>query len=64
MKLCGFLLGLILLCCPTASAEGPTEVWVSILPQKFIVDRIGYESVDLRFVGFPDVPARRLPVGG
>ena len=31
---------------------------------KFIVDRIGYESVDLKFVGFPDEPAKRLPIGG
>jgi hypothetical protein len=35
-----------------------------VLEGKFIVDRIGYESVDLRFVGFPDEPARRLPIGG
>lgn len=32
------------------------------LEGKFIVQRIGYESVDLAFVGFPDVPARRLGV--
>lgn len=31
---------------------------------KFIVDRIGYESVDLKFVGFPDEPAKRLAIGG
>jgi hypothetical protein len=31
---------------------------------KFIVHAIGYESVDLRFVGFPDVPPERLAVGG
>lgn len=35
-----------------------------VLEGKFIVDRIGYESVDLKFVGFPDEPARRLPIGG
>lgn len=33
-----------------------------VLEGKFIVDRIGYESVDLKFVGFPDVPARRLGI--
>jgi hypothetical protein len=32
------------------------------LQGKFIVDRIGYESVDLRFVGFPDEPPRRLGI--
>jgi hypothetical protein len=31
-----------------------------ILEGKFIVARIGYESVDIRFVGFPDWPAQRL----
>ncbi len=31
-----------------------------ILEGKFIVSRIGYESVDIRFVGFPDWPAARL----
>ncbi len=35
-----------------------------ILEGKFIVDRIGYESVDLKFVGFPDAPAKRLAIGG
>lgn len=35
-----------------------------VLEGKFIVDRIGYESVDLKFVDFPDEPARRLPIGG
>lgn len=35
-----------------------------IVEGKFIVDRIGYESVDLKFVGFPDEPAKRLPIGG
>ncbi|KAB2963045.1 MAG: hypothetical protein F9K16_07595 [Thermoanaerobaculia bacterium] len=34
----------------------------AILEGKFIVDRIGYESVDLKFVDFPDVPARRLGI--
>ena len=32
------------------------------LEGKFIVDSIGFESVDLKFVGFPDVPARRLGI--
>lgn len=35
-----------------------------VLEGKFIVDSIGLESVDVRFVGFPDAPARRLSVGG
>ncbi|MGE0641609.1 MAG: hypothetical protein AB7G12_11125 [Thermoanaerobaculia bacterium] len=35
-----------------------------VVEEKFIVDRIGYESVDLKFVGFPDEPAKRLPIGG
>ena len=35
-----------------------------VLEGKFIVYRIGYESVDLKFVGFPDEPARRLAIGG
>ncbi len=30
------------------------------LEGKFIVQKIGYESVDLAFVGFPDAPAKRL----
>lgn len=30
------------------------------LEGRFTVEKIGYESVDLAFVGFPDVPARRL----
>jgi hypothetical protein len=35
-----------------------------VLEGKFIVDRIGYESVDIKFVGFPDAPAKRLAIGG
>jgi len=35
-----------------------------ILHGKFQVHAIGYESVDLTFVGFPDVPPERLAVGG
>ena len=30
---------------------------------KFIVSQIGYESVDIKFVGFPEWPAQRLAVG-
>lgn len=34
-----------------------------ILDNKFIVAHIGYESVDIQFVGFSGVPALRLAVG-
>ena len=34
-----------------------------VIAGKFIVARIGYESVDIRFVGFPQWPAQRLAVG-
>jgi len=34
-----------------------------VLQEKFIVDKIGLESVDLKFVGFPDAPAERLAAG-
>jgi hypothetical protein len=33
-----------------------------VIDQKFIVARIGLESVDIEFVGFPDWPAQRLAV--
>jgi hypothetical protein len=33
-----------------------------VIDNKFIVTHIGYESVDIRFVGFPDVPAKRVGV--
>ncbi|HKI05370.1 MAG TPA: hypothetical protein VKK31_25545 [Thermoanaerobaculia bacterium] len=33
-----------------------------VLDNKFIVARIGYESVDIGFVGFPDWPVKRLGV--
>jgi hypothetical protein len=33
-----------------------------VIQNHFIVDRIGYESVDIRFVGFPDVPPKRVGV--
>jgi len=32
------------------------------LDDRFVVETIGYESVDIGFVGFPDVPARRLGI--
>lgn len=35
-----------------------------LVKQKFKVQRIGYESVDLQFVGFPGEPAVRLAIGG
>jgi len=34
-----------------------------VVDGKFIVDRIGFESVDLRFVGFESVPPARLAAG-
>jgi len=34
-----------------------------VLAGKWIVAQIGYESVDIRFVNFQDVPAQRLPIG-
>jgi hypothetical protein len=36
----------------------------AVLEGKFIVQQIGFESVAIAFVGFPDEPPRRLPVGG
>ena len=35
-----------------------------LVKKKFKVQRIGYESVDLQFVGFPEEPAVRLAIGG
>lgn len=35
-----------------------------VLKNKFIVVRIGFESADLGFVGFPEAPAQRLEIGG
>ena len=35
-----------------------------VLKDKFVVMRIGFESADLGFVGFPDSPAQRLEIGG
>lgn len=34
-----------------------------VIDGKFRVVNIGYESVDLAFVDFPEVPAERLPIG-
>ncbi|HEX5757811.1 MAG TPA: hypothetical protein VF121_01320, partial [Thermoanaerobaculia bacterium] len=34
-----------------------------VLHGQFVVARIGYESVDIQFVGFPDEPPLRLAVG-
>jgi hypothetical protein len=33
-----------------------------VIENKFIVARIGYESVDIKFVNFPGTPAKRLGV--
>jgi hypothetical protein len=35
-----------------------------VVNEKFIVERIGLESVDVGFVGFPEAPPERLAVGG
>jgi hypothetical protein len=34
-----------------------------VIQGKFILSQIGYESVEIRFVDFPNVPAQRLPIG-
>jgi hypothetical protein len=34
-----------------------------VLQGKFLVARIGLESADIQFVGFPDVPPQRLAPG-
>ncbi|HEV8631892.1 MAG TPA: hypothetical protein VGV61_16370 [Thermoanaerobaculia bacterium] len=36
----------------------------AVLEGKFIIQEIGYESVAIGFVGFPEEPPRRLPAGG
>jgi hypothetical protein len=36
----------------------------AVLEGKFIVREIGYESLAIAFVGFPDAEPRRLPAGG
>lgn len=35
-----------------------------VVKEKFQVFQIGFESVDLTFVGFPDEPPKRLAIGG
>jgi hypothetical protein len=35
-----------------------------VLKRVFRVDKIGFESADLRFVDFPDEPSQRLAAGG
>lgn len=35
-----------------------------VLLDRFIVDKIGFESADIKFVGFPDAPETRLEAGG
>lgn len=35
-----------------------------VVREKFIVHRIGYESIDLKFVGFPEVEPETLEIGG
>jgi hypothetical protein len=35
-----------------------------VLKEKFVVVKIGLESADLGFVGFPEAPAKRLEIGG
>ncbi len=35
-----------------------------VLMERFIVDKIGFESADIKFVGFPDAPEQRLVAGG
>lgn len=35
-----------------------------VIQDRFVVVQIGYESVDIGYVDFPDLPATRLPVGG
>lgn len=35
-----------------------------VLKDKFVVVKIGMESADLGFVGFPEAPAERLEIGG
>ena len=35
-----------------------------VVKAHFVVEAIGYESADLKFVNFPDAPAQRLEAGG
>jgi hypothetical protein len=34
-----------------------------VIDGKFILSQVGFESVEIRFVNFPDEPAQRLPIG-
>jgi hypothetical protein len=36
----------------------------AVIEGQFIVQEIGYESLAIGFVGFPDAPPQRLPAGG
>jgi hypothetical protein len=36
----------------------------AVLEGRFVVQEIGYESLAIAFVGFPDAPPVRLPAGG
>ncbi len=53
---------------PVAVFSDGTEIYNALegdlVKDQFEVQRIGYESVDLVFVGFPDEPAVRLAIGG
>ena len=53
---------------PVAVFSDGTEIYNALegdlVKDRFEVQRIGYESVDLVFVGFPDEPAVRLAIGG
>ncbi len=35
-----------------------------VIREKFIVHEIGYESVEFKFIGFPDTAAERIEIGG
>lgn len=35
-----------------------------VVRDKFIVHKIGYESVDFKFVGFPGTAPERVEIGG
>ncbi len=52
---------------PIAVFSGEQDIYNAregdVIDGKFQVVRIGFESADLAFVGFPDAPAKRLPVG-
>lgn len=51
-----------------AVIRGRDDIWTAragdVLEDQFIVKRIGLESIDIGFVGFPDAPIRRLGLGG